>query len=112
MHTHRSGFGRYGHLLVDAAIILVAVAHFFPVFGMHGDDGGHVEAAVAAPRVETVAVERVCFPAASWSDGTVPLGQRPCARISRVHEDGSVTVVVTDADGTFRYRGGIGAQDR
>lgn len=54
--------------------------------------------------------ERVCFPRATW--GPARQGLRPCARITRVYEDGSVGLRVSDADGTTRYTTGIGALDR
>lgn len=54
--------------------------------------------------------QRVCFPASKW--GPVEQRYRPCARIERVFEDGSVTLGVYDADGTQRYTTGIGALDR
>lgn len=53
--------------------------------------------------------QRVCFPAAKWD---APNAKRPCARIVRVFEDGSVRVRVEDASGQLRYRAGVGARDR
>jgi hypothetical protein len=52
---------------------------------------------------------RACFPASKWDAKD---SRRPCARIVRVFEDGSVRVRVEDADGRFRYRAGVGAKDR
>lgn len=53
--------------------------------------------------------ERRCFSAAAWDANDA---ERPCASVTRIYEDGSVVVVVTDADGSKRYRAGIGALDR
>ncbi len=56
---------------------------------------------------------RTCFPAKLW-DGTEqhPDSVRPCVRVTRIYEDGSFKFAVSDADGTVRYSGGVGAQDR
>lgn len=95
---------RVPHFAIDCLVLLAALTHFVPILS-------HTEGATAAerPAVPT----RVCFPASSWDEQYgVPDSKRPCARIVRVEEDGSVRVVVTDADGTFRYAAGIGARDR
>lgn len=55
---------------------------------------------------------RTCYPLADWDTGNVSADYRPCARIARVFEDGSVRVQVSDADGTVRWGAGIGARDR
>lgn len=52
---------------------------------------------------------RACFPAGKWD---ADQGKRPCAKIVRVYEDGSVRVAVSDASGKLRYRAGVGAKDR
>jgi hypothetical protein len=52
---------------------------------------------------------RSCFPAKRWD---AKPSRRPCARIVRVFEDGSVRLRVEDAGGRFRYRAGVGARDR
>jgi hypothetical protein len=73
-------------------------------------------AAIAAALLASTALgndsdsqSRVCFPASAWNaDDT----QRPCARLVRVLEDGSVRVQVTDADGEVRFTTGVGALDR
>lgn len=49
---------------------------------------------------------RVCFPARHWAPA--PDSVRPCARILRVYEDGSLRLGVYDADGTVRYTFGVG----
>lgn len=64
-----------------------------------------------APAAKTTPT-RTCFPAAKWNTGTVPASKRPCARIVRVFEDGSVRIRVEDASGSLRYGAGIGARDR
>lgn len=109
MHTHASGrFSRIGHLLVDLCIVVVALAHIGPLAGAI-DGTAAPSAAVATPRVERVSTSRVCFPASKW-DANDAL--RPCAKITRVYEDGSVQIAVSDANGTVRYTTGIGALDR
>lgn len=55
---------------------------------------------------------RTCFPAKLWSTGSVDARYRPCARVTKVYEDGSTTVAVSDADGTVRYTYSVGAKDR
>jgi hypothetical protein len=52
---------------------------------------------------------RVCFPAARWDADDA---ERPCVRVVRLYEDGSLVVRVSDADGTVRYTAGVGALDR
>jgi hypothetical protein len=52
---------------------------------------------------------RTCFPAAKW--GPAPDRLRPCARIVRVFEDGSVQLAVEDASGRVRWRATVGARD-
>ena len=52
---------------------------------------------------------RTCFPISKWDANP---GLRPCARVTRVFEDGSLRVRVEDADGHIRYRAGVGARDR
>lgn len=47
---------------------------------------------------------RTCFPVSKWDANP---GLRPCARVTRVFEDGSLRVQVEDADGDFRYRAGV-----
>ena len=61
--------------------------------------------AIEAPQSQP----RVCFPRADW--GAKP-ALRPCARITRVYEDGSVKLAVSDASGTVRWSVGVGARDR
>lgn len=51
-----------------------------------------------------------CFPAKQW--GPAPDGLRPCVALRRIYEDGSFKFAVSDADGTVRYSGGVGASDR
>ncbi|HEX3241117.1 MAG TPA: hypothetical protein VHR18_13405 [Solirubrobacterales bacterium] len=68
---------------------------------------GAVEGSTASATERTVG--GACFPAGSWD---ADLDDRPCVRIVRVAEDGSFSYAVTDADGTRRYRGAIGATDR
>lgn len=54
-----------------------------------------------------------CFPASLWDgDEGHPDSVRPCVRVSRVYEDGSFKYAVSDANGTVRYSGGVGAADR
>lgn len=55
---------------------------------------------------------RTCFSAADWNGGTTPDRYRPCVAITRLYEDGSFKYAVSDASGTVRYSGGVGAQDR
>jgi hypothetical protein len=62
-----------------------------------------VTAATDAARPQT------CFPASKWDAKD---SKRPCARVVRVAEDGSVRVRVNDADGGFRYSATVGAEDR
>jgi len=52
---------------------------------------------------------RTCFTAAEWSG---PDKYRPCVRVTRLYEDGSFKYAVSDANGTVRYSGGVGAADR
>lgn len=52
---------------------------------------------------------QACFPASKWDAKD---SERPCARIVRVYEDGSVRIAVSDADGTPRFAVGVGAKDR
>lgn len=54
--------------------------------------------------------QRTCFSAKQW--GPVEDQYRPCVRITRLYEDGSFKYAVSDADGTVRYSGGVGAADR
>lgn len=56
--------------------------------------------------------QRTCFPKRLWSTGTVPAGYRPCARVTKVYEDGSTVVAVSDASGVVRYTYSVGAKDR
>jgi hypothetical protein len=53
---------------------------------------------------------RTCFPANRW--GPAPQQYRPCVQISRLYEDGSFKYRVSDFNGTVRYSGGVGAEDR
>lgn len=53
--------------------------------------------------------QRTCFPARLWS---AKQAYRPCARVTKVEEDGSITVAVSDADGTVRYTASYGAVGR
>jgi hypothetical protein len=46
-----------------------------------------------------------CFSARVWSTAD---RQRPCARVTRVEEDGSFRALVTTADGRVLYRIGVG----
>lgn len=55
---------------------------------------------------------RLCFPLDKWNTGTVAARYRPCVRVVRLYEDGSFKYAVSDADGTIRYSGGVGAEDR
>jgi hypothetical protein len=66
-------------------------------------------AASAADYADSQRAATRCFPASVWD---ARQGDRPCATIRRVWEDGSVRLVVRDADGDRRYAVGIGAQDR
>lgn len=59
--------------------------------------------------VQLVPDARTCFPLPRWQAAP---GRRPCARIARVWEDGSVRVVVSDASGAERFTFGYGAADR
>ncbi len=80
---------------------------------------GLVKAALALAVVVTLATgfahaapqpsARVCFPASKWDAKD---SKRPCARVVRVEEDGSVRVKVADADGAYRYSATVGAEDR
>lgn len=114
MHTHSNRrFAKYGHLAVDLCIVLVALAHFGPLAGTLDGGSAAPSAAVASPRIETVNLARTCFPDSKWDEQYgVPDSKRPCARIVRVEEDGSVSVEVSDASGKVRFVGSIGAQDR
>lgn len=68
--------------------------------------GGSALAVAHTPNQDTVPPsDRVCFSARSWSADD---GERPCARVTRIYEDGSVELQVLDANGTERYREGIG----
>lgn len=60
-------------------------------------------------RPGTLLSARTCFPLASWDARP---SQRPCARIVRVAEDGSVRFRVENAGGRIRWRATVGAQDR
>lgn len=53
--------------------------------------------------------QRTCFPARLWSASQ---SYRPCARVTKVEEDGSVTIAVSDADGVVRYTASYGAVGR
>lgn len=62
----------------------------------------------AAPSTATTATApRVCFPAKQWSPA--PDSARPCARIVRLYEDGSLRVRVTRADGSGGWTAGVGS---
>lgn len=50
-----------------------------------------------------------CFPRALWDARD---RYRPCARIVRVDEDGSIVAQVQDHDGTVRFGFRVGARDR
>lgn len=52
--------------------------------------------------------KRTCIPERVWEDTP---GLRPCARIVRVYEDGSIELSVSDANGTERYSIGVGVPD-
>jgi hypothetical protein len=52
---------------------------------------------------------RTCFPVSKWDANP---GLRPCARVVRVFEDGSLRVQVSDANGNVRFSAGVGAEDR
>lgn len=52
--------------------------------------------------------ERTCFPAKHWNAEDA---YRPCARVVRIWEDGSVRIAVSDANGTVRYTLGVGVPD-
>jgi hypothetical protein len=51
---------------------------------------------------------RTCFSAKSWDADD---NDRPCVSV-QVYEDGSFSYRVTDARGTHRYAGNVGAKDR
>ena len=70
--------------------------------------GGGVVALAVPPT--THQAPRVCFDRDSWSPAADAL--RPCVRIVRLYEDGSFKYRVSDANGTVRYSGGVGALDR
>lgn len=66
-----------------------------------------VGAANALPHRGTVTVHsapRVCFPASSWD---APNKRRPCVRVVRLYEDGSLRLRVSDAGGRLRYVTGV-----
>ena len=65
--------------------------------------------AAASSATRSAPPARTCFPAAKWD---ARKSARPCARIVRVLEDGSLVVAVTDADGKSRYRATVAARDR
>jgi hypothetical protein len=50
-----------------------------------------------------------CFPKQIWN---APPGLRPCVTPTRIYEDGSFKYSVSDANGTVRYSGGVGTEDR
>jgi hypothetical protein len=92
-----------------AAVLAVAV----PLATIAGIGAvAHVAADAAGQQHGSPTTQRTCYPRDQWSTGTVPASQRPCARVVRIWEDGSVRLAVSDADGTVRYTVGIGAQDR
>lgn len=68
-------------------------AYFYP--------GGSASTSPAPPRA--------CFPAAKWS---ADQRRRPCARVVRVAEDGTVRLRVENAGGRVRYSATVGARDR
>lgn len=51
---------------------------------------------------------RSCFAERLWEDTP---GLRPCVRITRIYEDGSFKVAVSDGNGTVRYSMGVGVPD-
>lgn len=57
----------------------------------------------------SAAPQRVCFPAHRWNADPQ---YRPCVQVSRLYEDGSFKFRVSDYNGTVRYSGGVGAEDR
>ena len=50
-----------------------------------------------------------CFPERLWDDTP---GLRPCVTVTKIYEDGSFLVVVSDANGTARYARGVGVPDK
>lgn len=89
---------RYGTVVLVALLLCVGIA-----VAAIGDN--------AAKQVADAASSgRVCFPAKDW--GPAPEGERPCAEVAKVWEDGSIRVRVTSADGTYRYTSSTGARDR
>jgi hypothetical protein len=81
-----------------AAIVLAAVALL----------AGWTSSPPSESRARVRPAKRLCFPARLWD---APERFRPCARVVRVVEDGSVWVAVSDHDGTLRYTGTLGARD-
>lgn len=66
--------------------------------------------AIASAAVSPFPTPRSCFPASRWN--VTDKEYRPCVRIKRLYEDGSFKYAVSDANGTVRYSGGVGAADR
>lgn len=92
-----------GAAMALSTLALLAAIGCAMVWGNHAGTQAQASAQVQ---------ERTCFPLSKWTPGKVPASARPCARILRVEEDGSVKVQVSNADGTFRYQFGYGAEDR
>ena len=84
------------------AVVLIAAAGVVSEAASAGSSGGTVEGTAHAPRV--------CFSKSDW--GPAPDSKRPCVKITKLYEDGSFRVSVTDGDGTVRYSTGVGALDR
>ena len=59
---------------------------------------------LAATPADGASLERTCFPSSAWNADD---RERPCVAITRLYEDGSARLIVTDAEGDLRYRTSI-----
>lgn len=71
---------------------------------------GHFAQAAPNGGLAATGHPKTCFPAKRW--GPVDDQYRPCVQVIRLYEDGSFKFAVSDANGTVRYSGGVGAADR
>lgn len=78
--------------VMEVAVIVVVVVLVLLGSGAHAD-------APALPN------DAKCMSAAKWSANDA---RRPCAEVARVYEDGSVKLLVLDANGTVRYDVAVG----
>ena len=86
-----------------AIVGLLAVAFLVLIGGVFV---ARQDAASAVPPT-THQTPRTCFDREDWGTQVSP-ALRPCARIVRLYEDGSLKIRVSDANGTIRYSVGVG----